>query len=85
MVFLFEVLAPMFGGMISQLYQDGKIQITKATLLVWLICFLCFTGNCLFDKNPFHVRDIATSFVFSCGAAAFCAAILYISKIFKAK
>ena len=85
MGFLFEILAPMFGGMISQLYQDRKIKIKKASFLVWTVCFVCFTGSGLFDSSPFQIKDLVFSFVFSGITTAVCVVILLISNFFKSK
>ena len=85
MGFLFEILAPMFGGMISQLYQDGKLKMKKATFLVWLSSFLCFIGMGIFSSSPFDMKDLAITFLFSIFATAICAIIFIISNQFQSK
>lgn len=75
MGFVFELLGPIIGGAISQLYQDGKISILKLFLSTWIVLFLCFAGMFFFDGFRFTLRDFLISLNGSFLTALLCAVI----------
>ena len=82
MGFLFEILAPFLGGMISQLQQDGRISTRKHFFLSWLVISSCFLGMLYFGGATFEFHDFIVAFLGGALAAIFCTAILVVYKAF---
>ena len=80
MGFLFEMLAPLFGGMLSQLYQEGKVSLKKLFLLSFLIFSICFSGMFYFRSTAFKFYDLILAFSGGTVAAFSCLIIIIIYK-----
>lgn len=56
MGFVFEMLAPFLGGILAQLYQDGKINFKKLMYLMLIMLTLSFMGTVVFSDATFTLE-----------------------------
>jgi len=73
---LFEILAPFFGGIISQLYQEGKICLKTLFFFIWISFFASALGMVFFTSTPFGLHDFLLAIIGGFVVATVCVVVI---------